>query len=450
MLIPSVATASPREIMAIHGLHRSYRNCKNRIKIANIGMHFGMKEIRAVRFTFCVALVVCTTVGAYSRDLKITLPKRSEATPVQTLNLQGVKALQKRDIAKAEKLFYKAYLIDPDDPFTLNNLGYISELQGKVERAQQYYQLAGKEESEAVIADASSRNVKGRKFAELTSGYGSLELTINRGNVEAMSLLQQGRTNEAEAVLRKTLEGDPKNPFTLNNLGYVMEEEGDLEAALNYYSQAAALHSSESVVVAVDSRWRGKPISQVASVNAEAIRKRLRTEDTVDARAARLNLQGVYALNHNDPVKARSYFERAYKLDPQNAFALNNRGYVAEMDGDQESANDYYTAAKQGEGATQRAGATSHLEMKGMRLADVADNNDQITQANLQAKQDQRRRLGGPIELRRRDNGPATGAPQQPEENAPTPKALSPRPPVDNAPVDNGPVPPYVPRPPQN
>jgi hypothetical protein len=87
-----------------------------------------------------------------------------------------------------------------------------------------------------------------------------------------------------------------------------------------------------------------------------------------------------------------------------------------------------------------------------MRLADVADNNDQITEANLAAKQEQRRRLGAPIELRRRDNTATTetGETPAPEENTAAPHPLVSRPPVDNAPVDNGPVAPDVPRPPQN
>ena len=125
--------------------------------------------------TLAVGLLALAVGIAQARDLKISIPKRSQSTPVQQLNREGVKAVQKNDIKKAEKLFYKAYLLDPDDPFTLNNLGYISELQGKVERAQQYYQLAGQESSEAVIADASTSNVKGRTFNELASGYGSLE-----------------------------------------------------------------------------------------------------------------------------------------------------------------------------------------------------------------------------------------------------------------------------------
>ncbi|HEV7218018.1 MAG TPA: tetratricopeptide repeat protein [Terriglobales bacterium] len=378
------------------------------------------------------------------------MPKRTDATPVQKLNRDGVKALQKNEIAKAQKLFYKAYLIDPDDPFTLNNLGYLSELQGKVERAQQYYGLAAKENSEAEVAEASVDNVKGRKLSEVTSGYGTLELSINRGNIEGMSLLQQGRTSEAESILRRTLQRDPKNAFTINNLGTVMEAEGDLNAALSYYSQAEALHSSESVVVAVDPHWRGKSISEVAAANAEAIRTRLASEESVEARANRLSLLGVYALNHNDPEKAQNDFEQAYKLDPQNAFALNNRGYVAETEGDQELANDYYTAAKEAPGAGQPVAVTNHVEMKGMPLSNVADSNDQITEAELEARQAERRRRGGPIELRRRDNTSVSASPEQPAETPVAPHALVPRPPVDNAPVDNGPIPPYVPRPPQN
>ena len=60
---------------------------------------------------------------ACARDLRINIPKRSDATPVQKLNRDGVKEIQKHHLEKAERIFYKAYLMDPDDPFTLNNLG---------------------------------------------------------------------------------------------------------------------------------------------------------------------------------------------------------------------------------------------------------------------------------------------------------------------------------------
>ena len=58
-------------------------------------------------------------------------------------------------------LFYKAYLIDPNDPFTLNNLGYIAELEGQADRAQRYYDLAQAQGSDAVVYKSTERAAVG-------------------------------------------------------------------------------------------------------------------------------------------------------------------------------------------------------------------------------------------------------------------------------------------------
>src|SRR6516164_1549667 len=89
--------------------------------------------------------------SARAGDLKITIPRRTHYTPVQKLNRDGVEQVNKHNYGKAEQLFYKAYLLDPDDPFTLNNLGFISELQGQLERAQSFYALAASEPTDAVV-----------------------------------------------------------------------------------------------------------------------------------------------------------------------------------------------------------------------------------------------------------------------------------------------------------
>src|SRR5215470_18511625 len=203
--------------------------------------------------TCCLLIVALGGSVVFGQSLRIRLPKRSSPTPVQKFNQDGVKALKQHKLEKAEKLFYRAYLIDPDDPFTLNNLGYISELRGKVDRALRYYQLAAKENnSETTIAAATAKNLEGHRFNEVTQAYGSLELRVNHGNLQAMTLLAQGRNQEAEDVLRDTLKLAPRNPFTLNNLGFAMEGQGDLESALRYYSEASFTHSSDAVVVALD------------------------------------------------------------------------------------------------------------------------------------------------------------------------------------------------------
>jgi hypothetical protein len=218
---------------------------------------------------------------------------------------------------------------------------------------------------------------------------------------------------------------------------------------VRYYTHAASLHSDKTVVVTLDARLRGHAISQVAADNAIALHTRLQSERTTEARVARLNVQGVTALNRNDPAEARNYFTQAYDLDPSNAFAINNRGYMAEMDGDEETANDYYSASALSPGANQKATLTSHPQMQGKSLREVADSNDLVTQANLEAQQELRRRQGGAVELRHRDNSPIAplvdtsapnvGVPPSPPPPGP-PRTNLPRPPVDNAPVDNAPV----------
>ena len=403
------------------------------------------KPKRAHHLALLVVLATTLVTASFAGDLRITIPKSTKPTPVQQLNREGVKAVQKHQLEKAEKLFFKAYLIDPDNPFTLNNLGYISELQGKVERAEKYYQLAAQQKSEAVVADSSVRDLKGKQLAAVTAFVGNKDLAINRGNVEAMSLLQQGRTQEAEQRLLITLDRDPKNPFTLNNLGYTMEAEGNLESAIKYYTQAATLHSGEKIVVALDSRWRGKPISEVANDNIRVVQKRMESEQSAEARAARLNLEGVFALNHNDPEKAKQDFQSAYKLDPYSAFSLNNMGYVSEVYGDQETAAEFYSDAKRAPGARQKVTAANHAEMQGSPLIEVADTNSQNADADLQAKQEARRRQGGAIELRRRDNQPVAPPDEPSPTTTPTNTNEVPRPPAAELPPQSN----EVPRPPQ-
>ena len=429
--------------LLIDTINPANANCRICIEVDRNKAKKLMKASR-LQFVLALSLALSSVPSAIAAGLRITIPKRTEATPVQKLNRQGVKEIKKHHLEKAERLFYRAYLIDPDDPFTLNNLGYISELQGKVERAQRYYELAAKENnSETVIAEASERHIEGQKLSQVTASYGNLELRVNRGNIQAMALLQQGRNQEAEDVLRETLKLDPKNPFTLNNLGYTMEGQGDLQAALRYYNDASITHSNQSVVVSIDPRWRGRPISDIAFRNLQSVRERLASQQSNQDLAARLNVQGVSALNHNEPNRALGYFEQAYKLDPQSAFSLNNMGYLSEVRGDQETAEEFYGLAQRGDQAGTPVSVASHHEMVGEAVSEVAGANAQGSQANLQAEAERKRRSHAPIVLRRRDNTLVTTPRNQPQQQQP-PSSNVPRPPVDNAPVEN-----TVPRPPQ-
>ena len=47
-------------------------------------------------------------------------------------------------------------------PSRLNNLGYIAELQGQLERALKFYQLAAKQGSEASIDRSNAKQLEGK------------------------------------------------------------------------------------------------------------------------------------------------------------------------------------------------------------------------------------------------------------------------------------------------
>src|ERR1039458_6927074 len=113
--------------------------------------------------------VLLAASGARAADLHLKISKRSKPTPVQQLNRDGVRALDKNNIAAARRDFYRAYLLDPDDPFTLNNLGYLAELDGEIDRAQRYYALAADQHSDAVVASATKDAAKG-KAVDLVAG----------------------------------------------------------------------------------------------------------------------------------------------------------------------------------------------------------------------------------------------------------------------------------------
>ncbi len=356
--------------------------------------------------TACLCAALAMPVSAFAQDVHLKLPKRSHPTPVQKLNQDGVNAIKKHDYEKAKKLFYKAYLLDPDDPFTLNNLGYIAELDGEIDRAQRFYALAAEQPSQAAIAVASSPDVKGKKVDEIAGNAADRQMQINRYNVYAMGLLLKDRAPEADLTLQKALQLDPKNPFTLNNLGFAKEKEGELELALKYYSDAANTGSNEPVVVTVNKDWRGKPIRDIASENAGKVRKEIDKGESSEMRVARLNLRGVSAINRNDRRLARQYFEQAYKLDPTNAFTMNNMGYLAELDGDRETADFFYAKAREAQRSDAKVVAATRRDVEGLRVGAVAAANDQtVTEAQEKALE-ARRREGGAVSLLRRDDTP--------------------------------------------
>ena len=382
---------------------------------------------------FALLVLMSGVMFGQRGDFRLPLPKKSPETPVQQLNREGVKELRRGRLNRAKERFVKAYLLDPDDPFTLNNLGYIAELEGDADRALKYYQLAATTPTDAVIDEASIAGLKGQP---VSSAFQSPEISAyqrNRANFQAMALLEKGRIFEAEMTLKRAIQTDPKNPFLLDSLGYVMESEGDLQGALQYYTEAANLHSDERVVLTPRRRWRGKPISEIAENNAALVREALSKGEDTPAQVARLNLRGVAALNHNDTTEAQKYFSDAYRLDPSNAFTLNNIGYMAELAGDRETAEMYYDAARTALESNEKVTYATRPDAEGRRMTALAGTNEDDVDATLKAIQQRKRGERHPIQLMLRNGSvaPVTGptAPQQPppQHEVPTPPLPAPQ-----------------------
>lgn len=167
-------------------------------------------------FTLC-AVVALVAVGAlphaWAREGRtLMIPMRSRLSPVQKLNREGVEAVKRHQYDKAQGLFYKAYLYDPADPFTLNNLGYISEVQGQLDRAHKFYELAAEQSSDANIDVSSQKHLKGQPMKAALVELKDRTMRVNRMNIEAMRMLQQGRNFEAIDSLKQTLALDTQNP----------------------------------------------------------------------------------------------------------------------------------------------------------------------------------------------------------------------------------------------
>lgn len=390
--------------------------------------------------TVSVLIAAALPPLAWGRDLAITLPKSSKLSPVQRLNREGVNAVKKHQYAKAEALFYKAYLYDPADPFTLNNLGFVSEYQGELDQAHKFYELAAKQSCDAPIDLSSTKDLEDKPMRAALDGLQNLPMRVNRMNVEAMRMLSQDRGFESVALLEQARALDPQNPFTLNNLGVADEAIGDYPNALKNYNLAATSHSSEPVVVTVDRAWAGKPVSDMAAASAKRLQRRLRDANSTETQAAMLNMRGVFAANQNDWSAAEQDFRRAYSLDPGNAFSVNNRGYVAEHEGDLESAQFFYQKARRVPGADDRIGLATEQTAEGHSLFTVVNDSDRKVDGALDTYSRERHMETAPVALTPRGAGAMQEQTPKPQ-NAPAqpsnPQAIQTAPPTSSQPKEH-------------
>jgi tetratricopeptide (TPR) repeat protein len=348
---------------------------------------------------FALGAVLAVPQARAKDNLVLNIPLHSKSSPVQRLNRAGVEAVRKNQYEKAEAFFEKAYLYDPSDPFTLNNLGYVAELRGDLDRAHKYYQLATEQGCDAPIDMSSLKSLKGKPMRAAYESLQDAPMRINRVNLDAMRLVNQGRGFEAIAMLQVALAADPHDPFTMNNLGVADESVGDLDGAMKYYNQVANLHTSERVSVTAEKAWRGKSVSAMAAASAKRLNARMALMTEPQRAALKYNERGVFEANQNQWFAARQDFLRAYQIDASSAFSLNNRAYVAERDGDLESAQFFYEKSWRANDANDRVGIATDRIAEGQKINSVATDSDGRVNSSLAYYGRQRRQQSAPVEL---------------------------------------------------
>lgn len=137
------------------------------------------------------------------------------------------------------------------------------------------------------------------------------------------------------------------------------------------------------------------------------------------------SLRGVFAANENDLKTAREDFLQAFAIDPSSAFSLNNRGYVAEMDGDLETAQFFYEKALRADDAGVRVGLSTERSAEGKSLLSTATDSNGKVDAELDKYSEERRRQTGQVELIPRGGAPNPGSEMTPDER---PSSIVPRP----------------------
>ena len=149
-----------------------------------------MSAMKPIRTIAAIAIIAFVAVHARAGDiLTLKIPRHSELTPVQRLNREGVEAVKKMNYGKASALFYKAYLYDPSDPFTLNNLGYVSELQGELDQAQKFYALASEQGCDANIDVSNAKQLQGKPMQYAFANLQNSPMRVNRMNINAMEFI---------------------------------------------------------------------------------------------------------------------------------------------------------------------------------------------------------------------------------------------------------------------
>jgi general secretion pathway protein D len=119
-----------------------------------------MKSLAVIFFAVCV---VCFASMSNSQGNKVTEDMK--------LTDEGFQYMTKGNPAEAEKSFKKALSINPDNPYTLLNLGVLYQQTNRPGEARAMYEKVIKLQPQAAAPDTASSAIAGKSLAQLAADY---------------------------------------------------------------------------------------------------------------------------------------------------------------------------------------------------------------------------------------------------------------------------------------
>jgi tetratricopeptide (TPR) repeat protein len=108
----------------------------------------------------CVCLMLFILISA--------LVMSCAMSETQSLVRRGVRAFIDGDIDKFKEYTRQAYEKSPDDPFVLNNMGYIHEMEGDKEKAFEFFKKAVEKSNNRTVDLSQFKDQEGRSINDVS------------------------------------------------------------------------------------------------------------------------------------------------------------------------------------------------------------------------------------------------------------------------------------------
>ena len=262
--------------LALAQVYISKQDYQNAVQSANQVLQFDVNNM-AARLLKTSALIGMKEFGQARVDLEALL-KQNPALPDAQFQL-GMLSLAEKNYKQAETLFRGFYASSPTDPRSLAGLIEVLTTQQQFDAAlgllraeiakapdrndlRVVYANTAARANKLDIAEAEFRQLlaKNPKSADLHLRLGDVQRLkgdfpgalasfakakeilpndVNSYVRQAMVMESQGQVKEARPIYEKIMTLDPDNPVALNNVAYLMAEEGtNLDQALSYANRA--------------------------------------------------------------------------------------------------------------------------------------------------------------------------------------------------------------------